>query len=609
MSANYTPHTWVDDSLATPLSAARLNELEAGVVAVDNAQGARQPALIPTAVKTTAYTAAVTDLVPVDLTSGNVTVTLPAAPADKAQVAVKVVTAGSSHTLTVAASGSDVFNKTAGVTTLTYLLVNQGAILQYKASGAIWYVISEYVPLSGLDGRYVASVTAGDSTITVGGTVANPTLTVSTATLAAKADDTAVVHNSLVTAKGDIIAASASGVPMRIAVGTDGQVLTADTASSGGVKWASGGGGGGVSSVTAADTSITIAGSATTPTVAVGVSARRLIPTAVKTSAYTAAVGDFVPVDTSSGAVTVTLPATPADKSQVGIKMVAQASANAVTIAASGSDHFNVASSGPTTLTLSLLRQSALLQYNSGTAVWYALANDIGVGELDLRYQGLDSDLTTIAGLTATTDSFLQAKSSAWAARTIPNVKDDLGIPDWWQYTAGESTCPRFLLASTSNAPATQALCLTYFTARRTETITQCRITTGSGTTPGAITSLSRVGVYSEAGNGDLTLVASTVNDTSLFATNSTEYTKSFASSFSKTAGTRYAVGILIVSTNTLPTFVGPHPTSSSAVGAIYGRSPRIAAQFTGQTDLPSPISNASLTFPGPRMAYAELLP
>jgi hypothetical protein len=92
VSANYTPHTWVDGSLATPLDAARLNELEAGVVAVDNAQAARQPALAPTAVKTTAYTAAVGDLVPVDLSSANVTVTLPSAPADKAQVAVKVVT-------------------------------------------------------------------------------------------------------------------------------------------------------------------------------------------------------------------------------------------------------------------------------------------------------------------------------------------------------------------------------------------------------------------------------------------------------------------------------------------------------------------------------------
>jgi hypothetical protein len=42
--------------------------------------------------------------------------------------------------------------------------------------------------------------------------------------------------------------------------------------------------------------------------------------------------------------------------------------------------------------------------------------------------QPLDSDLTTIAGLTATTDSFIQSKSSAWASRTVAQVKTDLGL-------------------------------------------------------------------------------------------------------------------------------------------------------------------------------------
>jgi len=42
--------------------------------------------------------------------------------------------------------------------------------------------------------------------------------------------------------------------------------------------------------------------------------------------------------------------------------------------------------------------------------------------------QGLDSDLTTIAGLTATTDNFIQSKAGAWASRTIAQVKSDLGL-------------------------------------------------------------------------------------------------------------------------------------------------------------------------------------
>lgn len=40
--------------------------------------------------------------------------------------------------------------------------------------------------------------------------------------------------------------------------------------------------------------------------------------------------------------------------------------------------------------------------------------------------QPLDSDLTTIAGLTATSDNFMQAKAGAWASRTVAQVKVDL---------------------------------------------------------------------------------------------------------------------------------------------------------------------------------------
>ena len=43
-------------------------------------------------------------------------------------------------------------------------------------------------------------------------------------------------------------------------------------------------------------------------------------------------------------------------------------------------------------------------------------------------FQPVDADLTTIAALTATTDSFMQAKAGAWEARTIAQVKTDLGL-------------------------------------------------------------------------------------------------------------------------------------------------------------------------------------
>lgn len=121
-----------------------------GLVTAASSGAAPALPLVPTAVKTSAYNAAANDFVPVDTTSGSVTVTLPTAPADGAQIAVKQIIRGGTNTVTIAAGGSDVFNKSGGGASLTLTLVNAGYTVQYKASGAIWYATADDLPYGSL---------------------------------------------------------------------------------------------------------------------------------------------------------------------------------------------------------------------------------------------------------------------------------------------------------------------------------------------------------------------------------------------------------------------------------------------------------------------------
>ena len=87
---------------------------------------------------------------------------------------------------------------------------------------------------------------AGTSLTTTGKVVQNGTKDVlDTDHNAATDPHTGYVRKATLTAKGDLYVATASGTVTRLAVGTNNQVLTADSAVTEGVKWATPSGGGG----------------------------------------------------------------------------------------------------------------------------------------------------------------------------------------------------------------------------------------------------------------------------------------------------------------------------------------------------------------------------
>jgi hypothetical protein len=205
-----------------------------------------------------------------------------------------------------------------------------------------------------------------------------------------------------------------------------------------------------------------------------------------------------------------------------------------------------------------------------------------------------NANYTSGLGLFAWSEGgMLHVRSGAGGIITLDATTLELINPDI--ITSGETTVQRRYGAAT--APGTfssQQLRLTYFTARKSFTVANLVAETGT-TAAGATPTLVRLGLYTVAGNGDITLVASTPNDTALFANTFTSYTKALSVAYPITAGTRYAVGVLVVSAATIPILLGVGMGSGMAATA-----PRVAGQIASQADLPAgPVAAASITGSG----------
>lgn len=168
--------------------------------------------------------------------------------------------------------------------------------------------------------------------------------------------------------------------------------------------------------------------------------------------------------------------------------------------------------------------------------------------------------------------------------------------------TTGQDTFPRDGHLTGNVQHTSGSLRFTYFTSRKSETVSKIRVCTG--TTPaGATPTLIRFALYSVASNGDLTLVAATANDTTLLTVGSTFYEKSFATPVAVVAGQRYAFAVLVVSGATMPMYVGVAQPSD-----LYTAAPRITGALAAQTDIPASVLAGSVAVSQSKM-YAVILP
>jgi len=173
-------------------------------------------------------------------------------------------------------------------------------------------------------------------------------------------------------------------------------------------------------------------------------------------------------------------------------------------------------------------------------------------------------------------------------------VQGPAGVdPD--ELLVGEATMRRVDARDANQTCTSQQMRMQFWTARKTESIGRVRVTCGN-VAAAATPTLCRIGIYSVSGAdgmGDLTLVASTPNNTGLFAVANGVVTQTLSAAWNKVAGQRYAMGILVVTGAATPQLVGAQvgPNTEN-----FSQAPRLTALRTGLSDLPGSITAAQLT-------------
>jgi hypothetical protein len=178
------------------------------------------------------------------------------------------------------------------------------------------------------------------------------------------------VPKSTVTAKGDLIVGTASGVVARQGVGANDYVLTADSTQTNGIKWAPASGAAG--DVTLTGTQTLTNKTLTAPIITLGVNAQT-------GTTYTVLAADAANLITAnnSSAQTYSIPTNATTAFAIGTQInIIQIGTGQVTVQAVTSGTTTILSTGGTAATpKTRARYSAMTLIKAGTDLWYALGD------------------------------------------------------------------------------------------------------------------------------------------------------------------------------------------------------------------------------------------
>lgn len=181
----------------------------------------------------------------------------------------------------------------------------------------------------------------------------------------------------------------------------------------------------------------------------------------------------------------------------------------------------------------------------------------------------------------------------ALAAGTTTVLPDDVNAGNAPLITGQETTLDDIWGSAATSLGASGSVRLTYFTAKVGGSFTKLR-TLCSTTAAAATPTYAAMGLYSVAANGDLTQIAQTDSDTSLWATINTPYEKATQAGYTLIKGARYAGAQLIVTGAALPLLVGKSSAGSTAANTELAKAPRKTGSVAATT-LPSSIAHGDL--------------